>query len=233
MDTRDWLEEVGWQLRSSGTSVAYQRRLLDELRDHIDDLSCEERNHAVSIEMAGNELLKTRLGEPEEIAVAAAQNAPRAKFARRHPIVTYLLMPLPALLALWAVYAFGLVGILKLLQDYKSADWAIASVGIVVQSLAYVPAIALVLIIAWVALRSQTRTAWWLIASTIVAALSWLMMVSFRMPTTPGTGMLQIGVGFPPDLARWPQFVVPLVVTLAFAGYVLVKRRREQTPLSV
>ncbi len=233
MNTRAWLDEVARQLHGSGTSVAYQRRLLDELRDHLDDLSCDERNHAMSAETMGTEMLATRVGEPKEIAAAAELNVARAKFARRHPIVTYLLLPLPALLALWAAYAFGLVGVLKLLQSYKNTDWAATSANIVVHSLAYVPAIALVLIIAWVALRSQTRTAWWLAASTLVAVLSGLMMVNFRMPTTPGTGMLQIGVGFPPDLARWPQFVLPLAVTLAFACHAMMKRRREEAHLSV
>ncbi len=228
MDRQDWLEAVTQQLHSSGVCLTEQRRLLAELGDHIDDLYCEERNHTMSIEALESGLLEKRLGKPEEVAAAAVVHAPRDKFARRHPIVTFLLLPVPVLILLWTTYTLGLAGVLQLFRDYQDADWAVSLVGILIHGLAYVPAVALTLLIAWIAVRSRIRIAWWLAASTIVALVSWLMMVSFSMPTTPGTGQLQVGMGFPPDIACWPQFAVPLLVALAFVGYTLRQRRCEQ-----
>ncbi len=230
MDTLEWLEGVASRLRSSGTPVAYQQRLLDELRDHVEDLHCEERNHAMSAEAVGKSLLNERLGTPEDIAASAKVNAGRARFACRHPVVTYLLAPIPALLLLWTAYALGLAGILQLFQSYKNTDWAVNLAGILIHGLAYIPAIFLTLLIAWVAVRSQTRVAWWLVASTMIASVSGLMMVSYRMPTLPGTGTLNVGVGFPPDLARWPQFLVPLGAAVALVCYSVFKQRSDPFP---
>ena len=233
MDRQDWLEAVALQLHSTGVGVREQQRLLAELRDHIDDLYCEERNHAMSIEALNGGLLEQRLGKPEEVAAAAAVHAPRDKFARRHPIVTFLLLPIPALVLLWTTYTLGLAGLLQLFREYKDADWAVSLIGILIHGLAYVPAVALILLIAWVAVRSRSRIAWWLAASVMVAVVSWLMMVSFSMPTTPGTGQLQVGMGFPPNIACWPQFAVPLLVALALLGYSLWQRRSEQLTSSL
>ena len=141
----------------------------------------------MSAEAVKSDYLETRLGQPQELATAAAE-ATRAKFALRHPIVTFLLLPVPVLLLLWVAYTMGLAGILSLFQSYKDASWATTAAGILIHGLAYVPAIVLTMIIAWVAHRSRARLAWWLTASTLVAFVSGLLMVTFRMPTAPGTG---------------------------------------------
>ena len=48
MATSDWLDEVGQELLKGKSCAAYRERLLEELRDHVHDLRCEERNHAMS-----------------------------------------------------------------------------------------------------------------------------------------------------------------------------------------
>ena len=85
MDTQNWLDQVKQQLIESGISVAYRVRLMDELYDHVEDLCREERNHAMSAEAAKQDYLDTRLGKPLEVAQAAKEHSPRAKFAFRHP----------------------------------------------------------------------------------------------------------------------------------------------------
>ncbi len=227
MGTPNWLDQVERQLMKASVSVAYRTRLLDELRDHIEDLCCEERNHAMSAEAMNSDYLEKRLGKPLEVATAAA-NATRAQFALRHPIVTFLLLPVPLLLLLWVAYTMGLAGILSLFRSYQDANWAEPAASILIYSLAYVPAIVLTLIIAWVAHRSRARLTWWLTASALVAFVSGLLMVTFNMPTTPGTGKLTVGLGFPPDLSRWPQIIVPLAVAMAIALHVSFKQRADK-----
>ncbi len=225
MDTQNWLDQVKQQLIESGISVAYRVRLMDELYDHVEDLCREERNHAMSAEAAKQDYLDTRLGKPLEVAQAAKEHSPRAKFAFRHPVVTFLVLPIPMLLILWIGYTLSLVGIVNVFKSYKDTNWAVTAATVLIHGLAYVPAIALTLIIAWVALRSQIKTRWGLAASALVAFVSGLLMVTFHVPTTPGTGVLSVGLGFPPDLSRWPQIIVPLAVALACALYISHKHR--------
>jgi hypothetical protein len=52
-------------------------------------------------------------------------------------------------------------------------------------------------------------------------------MVTFRVPDAPGTGMLQIGLGFPPAMAQWPQAAVPVLVTIGCVLYAMAQRARR------
>ena len=49
--------------------------------------------------------------------------------------------------------------------------------------------------------------------AALVALVSATLAVGLKLPTTPGTGQLSVGCGFPPPLAHWPQACIPLVLT--------------------
>jgi len=231
MAVQSWLESVEQELVRSKVSVAYRERLLGELRDHVEDVYCEERNRAMSAEAVQDGMLEARLGKPAEVASAAKKVGTKSYFARRHPLVTYLLIPIPALVLLWITYTATLAGIFSLFDQYKSAEWAVSAASLLTHGIAYVPAILLTLLFAWLAIRSNTKIAWWLSSSAIVAFVSGLMMVNLRFPTTPGTGSLNVGLGFPPPFAHWPQMAIPLAITIAFVCYYVRKRRsRPDTP---
>jgi len=203
MAVQSWLESVEQELVRSKVSVAYRERLLGELRDHVEDVYCEERNRAMSAEAVQDGMLEARLGKPAEVASAAKKVGTKSYFARRHPLVTYLLIPIPALVLLWITYTATLAGIFSLFDQYKSAD-----VG-----------------------NSAIKLGRFLPPSAIVAFVSGLMMVNLRFPTTPGTGSLNVGLGFPPPFAHWPQMAIPLAITIAFVCYYVRKRRsRPDTP---
>jgi hypothetical protein len=198
----------------------------------MDDLHCDERNRAMDTNAVSNQELETRLGSPQAIAKAAEMNLPRATFARRHPVVTFLLLPVPVFLLFCVGYCFALVGMFQLFEDYKSQVWAIQTARFLSHGLAYAPAIVLVLLIARVAHRCEAKLAWSIAASIIVGLVSAMLMVTFRAPTAPGNGMLQIGLGFPPAPSSWPQFAIPLLVTLVFVIGTLVMRRATLLRLS-
>ena len=178
----------------------------------------------MSIEAVEQGPLESQPGMFEEIVATTSSHAAPFPFARRHPLVTFLLLPVPALLVSWTCYTLALIGILRLFNDYRSVDWAVTAAGVLIHGLAYVPALALILLIVWLAIRSRTRLVWWVVASALVAFLSSLMIIDFRMPTTPGTGALQVGFGFPPKLDCWPQFAVPLLAAFLLGAYFLRKR---------
>ncbi len=171
-----------------------------------------------------------RLGLPHDSEVAADLEGGRGRFARRHPAITYLLIPIPLLLLLWVVYGAGLVGILSGFASYKETRWAVQLAAVLIHGIAYVPPVVLTLMIARVAIRSGTRFVWWIAAAVLVAVVSGMLMVSLNMPTTPGSGRLQVGLGFPPALSHWPQMLVPLALTaLLIASRV---RRRNSGQLT-
>ena len=109
MDGQQSRDELRCELRTElvrrGLPRAYIERLLSELDDHFTDL-LEERNSAMG---AARKLhiepddLQQRLGDPTQLAIFAAEQYHARTFWGRHPILTYLLGPLPLLVACWIV----------------------------------------------------------------------------------------------------------------------------------
>src|SRR5688500_3546528 len=104
MPHRRWAERVDDELARRGVPARSRRRLLAELRDHADDLTDGE-----GIKMT-DEVLAARLGEPAALAARAAEEYRRARWAFRHPLLVFGLLPLPATLLMFAAttLAFGL-----------------------------------------------------------------------------------------------------------------------------
>lgn len=174
--------------------------------------------------------LTGRLGHPQTIAAAAECSRLPVRFARRHPLVTYLIVPVPLLLAFWVAYAAGLIGLANLFDGFRDAPWAVRLAEVLVHGIAYIPTLLLTFGIAWLAMRSQARFGWWCAATVLVALVSGMLMVTLTMPKTPGTGSLQLGLGVPLALAQWPQALLPLGVTAVFMLRAKLGRR-DQTAL--
>ena len=224
-----WLHEVQTALTSERMSHRYRYRLIEELRDHLEDIS-EERESPMSTEALHDQMLQSRLGSADDIVQSAKANLPTGVFARRHPIVTYLVAPLPLLIVLWVAYVAALIGIVSLVEPSAHVPWHARVAGVLISGLAYVPTLFVVLAITWVAIRSHSKIRWWLAGALPVAILSALLVVSFRMPTTPGTGNFSVGFSLPPQLAQLPQFVIPMLVATAFMLYFHHKRNATMTP---
>lgn len=226
----DWLDKVQRELVACRLPADYQDRLLAELRDHVEDLHFAERMREMSAEvMSSSEVRETawesRLGDPQQIAQLARDNVMRRRFAGRHPILTFVVLPVPLLVVLWIAYAAGLVGLFSGLDRFREAAWAISLAGFLAHALAYVPALAATLVLAWWADRSRTAISWRLAAGGLIGLVSGMLIVTFRAPTTPGTGLLSIGLGFPPALGHWPQIAVPVAVMAAGVVWTMSRRR--------
>ena len=93
-------DELRGELRRQRLPQAYIERLLAELDDHYEDL-LEERSTSMGAarklqpESISQENVHTRLGEPAQLALFAAEQYHARSFWGRHPWVTYLLGPLP------------------------------------------------------------------------------------------------------------------------------------------
>jgi hypothetical protein len=184
----------------------------------------------MSTEALHDQSLHARLGTADDIVQSAKANLPTGAFARRHPIVTYLVAPLPLLIVLWIAYLAALIGMVSLFKPTVYEPWHARVAGVLISGLAYVPTLLVVLVITWIAIRSQSKVRWWLAGALPVAFLSALLVVSFRMPTAPGTGNLNVGLVLPPSIAQFPQFIVPMLIATAFMVYYHVRRSATMTP---
>src|SRR6266850_859778 len=96
-------DELRSELRRQRLPRAYITRLLAELDDHYEDL-LEERSTSMGaarkLQLEQDDL-RQRLGEPAQLALFAAEKYHARSFWGRHPLVTYLLGPLPLLIAMW------------------------------------------------------------------------------------------------------------------------------------
>lgn len=98
-----WLEHYRRELERRGVPLSFQKRFLEELQDHLIDLTEEI---AMSENIPHDKLSKTitdRLGAPEHVATATAAEYAQGRFAARHPFLMFGLMPLPAILCLFVM----------------------------------------------------------------------------------------------------------------------------------
>jgi len=226
MDLSVWLERVRLELSDARLPAAYRERLIEELREHIKDLQCE-RSRTMSTELMKTETIDARLGSPEQIASAAANVARRLSFARKHPVATFIVLPVPALVLLWIAYAAAIVGMLGTFKSFASYAWSAPVASGLIHGMAYVPPVLLTLALGWIAMRRRCAIGWWLGSAALVALFAGLLMVSFRMPTTPGTGLFQVGFGFPPSLANWPQAAIPMILATLVTLYMVRKNHHD------
>jgi hypothetical protein len=111
MDYRPQREALRAELQKRGLPRAYIQRLLEELDDHFsdlaDDLISTERNRDMSAarmpDFRVNDL-DERMGSPTELAIFAAEQYRARSFFGRHPVVTFLIAPLPMLALLAAAF---------------------------------------------------------------------------------------------------------------------------------
>jgi hypothetical protein len=101
MANRRWLEEVQERLARSALPPGYIRRFMEELSDHLQDLTEEN--------MSTEANASSRLGEPQEVARAAAAAYRRRSFLGRHPTAAFLVFAVSPAVSL--ILVFGLMAL--------------------------------------------------------------------------------------------------------------------------
>jgi hypothetical protein len=224
MSRSKWLKEVAVALRRKGLSAAYIRRFMDELGDHCDDL-CEKREN-----MDVNSI-SALLGMPEELATRARRELVGRTFVGRHPLVTFVVAPLPAaILAIVGVcVAFMLV--LNVIPDDPSGDnhlpaWGAMLLQTFVWSIRYLPFVCGAIVFCLLARSTVSACRWSFVACALVALVAGLFAVHLTLPTDgPFSGSLIIGLELPPKRMQVPQALAPLAIWAAFAWREVSKQR--------
>lgn len=239
------------ELVRHGLPRAYIERLLSELDDHFVDL-LEERNspmgaaRKLQFEESGTNDLQQLLGQPAQLAVFAAEQYHARSFWGRHPVVTFVVAPLPLLLACLIGFALALqlVGrtftvvsqrVFGITENAFAAHNHLWLQAIVVALVSWCIIVCAPLFAAWLLCRTYRRNAvdrcWPIIACTLLAVVVALSTVSYRLATAPNQGSFSVGLHVA-DSLRWffltflPKFALALSI-----GLLLVKRAERQLEL--
>jgi hypothetical protein len=251
MVSRQLHDELRGELRRRGLPSDYVERLAAEYDDHFNDL-LEER----SIDMgAARKLqndqvnLEQRLGEPAQLAFFAAEQYHARNFWGRHPLVTYLLGPLPLLVLCFVVYGLAFWAAMRVIAfvtthalGWTDTTFANSADFIWLQAV-------LLALLSWYAIVFPPLTAGWLLCRTyrrnaldwrwpfvgciLLAIVAALFNVSYNIATDPNSGQLMFGFHFNGSL-RWmlltflPKFGIALGI-----GLLLIKRAEQKRVVAV
>src|SRR5262249_10293627 len=108
------LEDVVASLRHHGLPTAEIVRLIAALEDHIEDLSTEQGGVMKEAAVLDKQI-ESRLGHPEEIVAATISNRRQISIFGRHPILSFLVAPIPIAILSWMMFFFVFMGFLELL----------------------------------------------------------------------------------------------------------------------
>ncbi len=229
---KPWLDRVAVELVRHGVPRRARVRLLAELRDHLDDIKQE------GFDMDVGSKLDARLGDPGEVAAVAVTEYRRAGWVRRHPLLTFGLAPLPAVVLGLIGYtlAFVLVGLaIELILDEIPRAVAMVFGVTLMYSLPYMP---FVLIGAWLgrlAGRHAVGRAWFWVAVAQVALFAGSLVSGLVLNDASGKSFGYLGfsnfgldpvpgrmygtVFLPPSWAQLPQLLAP-----ALAAWLVARR---------
>jgi hypothetical protein len=218
VDARHWLSQLRNELEQRKLPGEYTARLVAELSDHLVDL-LEDPMSTDAKDLHG---VFQRLGEPGRVAARAAQEYRRARFSRRHPVVTFVVLPILALPFFWVGCVMAMLAVVKLLGletgkvDTGSAvwQWADACVPYVVLGLLVVPVALAAAFFSRLAIAAGVSWKWTFAACAVVAVLGGMAMTEFVLPTEHTKGELHLGLalGLRPSASQMLQFLLPLAI---------------------
>lgn len=245
--------ELRDELTRRGLPLAYIERLLSELDDHYVDL-LEERNSHMSaarkLQFEETSAIdhQQQLGEPTHLALFAAEHYHARSFWGRHPVVTFVLVPLPLLVLCWIAIGLGVTGIGKTIAyicehwfglsdaNTNPGDHLIAQAGIMV-AVSWFFIVVPSLFVAWLLCRTAARNAlkpqWPVASCCLLALVAGCLAISYQLAVQPHEGRFMLGFSFA-ESPTWilssflPKFAVALGI-----GLLLVKRAQQKAEIAM
>jgi hypothetical protein len=208
-----WHDRLRHELSKRGLPSTYSARLIEELTDHFADI--QKENPSMDAQMSAEE----RLGTPDLLAAAAAAELGGRTFADRHPILTFVVGPIPAVAVTWyAVMILIYFAFKSLVTPYTPAqigsptavEWAIA------YGCLYVSRFLPFLLTAWLFShlgRRARRPIWGMAACGIVAYFAFIFLIGVHAPNAQHN--LSIGFGPALGLRHWQDRLVQALLPLA------------------
>ena len=224
-------------------------RLLSELSDHITD-SLEDR---MSTDAKDLRPFTSPLGAPSAVAAAAISEFRKRRFSTRHPILTFVVLPVLSLLVGWisVVLLFVLTAsaIAKLNGHSfeRTPDWLVTLLPFVTGAAVLAPIALVAALVCRVAGRAAIGWKWPVIACLLLAVVGGAALFDVKVPGVErgalhntqfkdvhpappaGKGQMAFGFGMNTHPRPWQvvQFLVPLTICGAFVWRQYSQRRQH------
>jgi len=227
MANRSWFDILEDGLRAGRLPNQYQQRAVRELRDHAEEIlrHCDRENLSHVDQEA---LLAQHLGGAWQVAATISDAYQRRFFPGRHPVVTFVLAPVPLGLVLWSM-AVGILALPIWLVSAGGADICahplVRYVDLAFWVAFNIVPVTIALFFAWLARRSAVHPAALLCSTALLALFFASLQGKIQLPVGgPGTGMLFLGVSSDVYLIRALSMVVAVGVAV-WAGHRYRERR--------
>jgi hypothetical protein len=236
MGNRPSLDGLRDRLRRRGLPAEYVRRLIREWEDHLEDLLMEKE------EAMSKEALRERIGTTEELAEAAVSEYRKRTVFGRHPVLTFVVGPVPLMVLGWASFLLGAFALFKGLHLVLGSSFDVAGkpvsqwpplmvwlAGALHGAGRFVPPAVAALVFWRLASRGGLSWRWPLAACAIVALLAGMYTSQMDLPVQAGQGRLMIGLGLAwvPSARQLAQLAVPAAIGLVSAWRLAAGGRKE------
>jgi len=245
MQNQQLREKLAAELRRQSLPARYVERLLAEWDDHLADLEDER-----SIDMPKARTLESnseksqraeiydfqqRIGDPAQLAAFAAKQYRNRSFLGRHPMLTFLVLPLPLIVLGITAIMVAMYPIGTALDYYWPVSnyhhpWLLGPViAIIFWTLIVIPPLCSMLLLCRIARRNLMKMRWVVMASVIVAMYCAQIFIVWNPPSKIAENdMVSIGYElFPSSLMRFAASSLPKFV-LAMSICLLLVRRTKQ-----
>ena len=195
--------------------------------------------------------LNARLGDPAALAAQAAEEYRRSRWASRHPLLVFGLLPLPATLLvfmatllLFGLAAYGIGWVVAGDVDDLPRPALVAFAYSVAWGVRFVPFVVLAVLFTRLYLRSRVSRWWFATAAAQILIVAGSMISLIRYSDEPGQSQWMLGFAWVPmplatggpcrssTLVGWMQ-VVQVVVPVAVGALLFRAARRKQAALAV
>lgn len=205
-----WFDIVDRRLRARWLPPAYRRRVVQELKDHAEEIleRCSESARPTS---EAESFLARRLGDAEHVAACVEQSFRQRRFAGRHPVFTFLLCPIPLSLLVWLTLLVGAL-LPAIVLEIRGVDLCspllMTYINLIFWLMLNVVPVIIVVFNTWSVLRSVG--CWYALLSNglLILFLGSLCIVSRFPMQGQGGGLIAPGMSPHPDMIRMISMVL-------------------------
>jgi len=228
----DWLEALRVELRRQRLPAEYSARLMEELSDHLVDVM----EDTMSIGVRDVDAVHRRMGAPRDVARTAATEFRRRGFFGRHPLLTFVALPIVAAPVVWISALFLVLGMAGVWKFSVNQGWAAAELsangigwlkfGCVMMMV--LPTIAAAWAFGRVAVRNGLSWRWPLFACVILGAFIAVAGVDTRWSMVPGKSQMILSLGFGLGAKELFYEAARFAAPIAVACWVLTRATRGE-----
>jgi len=217
MANRSWLDVFEEGLREGRLPSGYRDRTVRELKDHAEEILYHGDGDNLA-DADREALLIQRLGRAREVAATLSDAYRRRFFPGRHPVITFVLTPIPLGFVLWSIATVSLllpIGLGLACGADVQARLLARCVDLVIWLGFNVIPVTIALLYAWLAWRCAVHPVALLGSTALLALFFGSLHGKIQLPVGgPGTGMVFLGISSDLHMTRAITLMVAVGVVI-------------------